>query len=141
MFCFSFSVVASWRFPKQFSKVSVSFIYCVPWSCLYCWLFRFTSQDYDWKNYQTNKLSSTELEMLASMKRQQNEELRDTVISHGLSASQIDNYNVSLSTSSDDTATWNSCFPPVSLNPQCFLYIISIIVSLYSSRSWILKFF
>ncbi|XP_028943236.1 uncharacterized protein C3orf67 homolog [Antrostomus carolinensis] len=68
--------------------------------------------DYDWKNYQTNKLSSTELEMLASMKRQQNEELRDSVISHGLSASQIDNYNVSLSTSSDGTATWNSCFPP-----------------------------
>ncbi|KFZ52066.1 Uncharacterized protein C3orf67, partial [Antrostomus carolinensis] len=71
-----------------------------------------SKEDYDWKNYQTNKLSSTELEMLASMKRQQNEELRDSVISHGLSASQIDNYNVSLSTSSDGTATWNSCFPP-----------------------------
>ncbi|XP_066859302.1 protein CFAP20DC isoform X2 [Anser cygnoides] len=68
--------------------------------------------EYDWKNYQTSRLSVSELQMLASMKRQQNEELRDTEISHGLSASQIDNCNVSISTSSDDTATWNSCFPP-----------------------------
>ncbi|KAM6247566.1 protein CFAP20DC isoform 2-T3 [Spheniscus humboldti] len=68
--------------------------------------------EYDWKNYQSNRLSSSELQMLASMKRQQNEELRDTGISHELSASQIDNCNVSISTSSDDTATWNSCFPP-----------------------------
>ncbi|XP_009701292.1 PREDICTED: uncharacterized protein C3orf67 homolog, partial [Cariama cristata] len=68
--------------------------------------------EYGWKNYQSSKLSSSELQMLASMKRQQNEELWDTGISHGLSASQIDNLNVSISTSSDDTATWNSCFPP-----------------------------
>ncbi|KAM6060490.1 protein CFAP20DC isoform 1-T2 [Theristicus caerulescens] len=68
--------------------------------------------EYDWKNYQSNRLSSSELQMLASMKRQQNEELRDTGISRELSASQIDNCNVSISTSSDDTATWNSCFPP-----------------------------
>ncbi|KAM6197797.1 protein CFAP20DC isoform 2-T3 [Sarcoramphus papa] len=68
--------------------------------------------EYDWKNYQSNRLSSSELQMLASMKRQQNEELRDTGISHGLSASQIDNCTVSISTSSDDTATWSSCFPP-----------------------------
>ncbi|XP_009468237.1 PREDICTED: uncharacterized protein C3orf67 homolog [Nipponia nippon] len=68
--------------------------------------------EYDCKNYQSNRLSSSELQMLASMKRQQNEELRDTGISHELSASQIDNCNVSISTSSDDTATWNSCFPP-----------------------------
>ncbi|XP_010287741.1 PREDICTED: uncharacterized protein C3orf67 homolog [Phaethon lepturus] len=68
--------------------------------------------EYDWKNYQSNRLSSSELHMLASMKRQQNEEFRDIGISHGLSASQIDNCNVSISTSSDDTATWNSCFPP-----------------------------
>ncbi|XP_075014556.1 protein CFAP20DC isoform X1 [Calonectris borealis] len=68
--------------------------------------------EYDWENYRSNRLSSSELQMLASMKRQQNEELRDTGISHGLSASQIDNCNVSISTSSDDTATWNSCFPP-----------------------------
>ncbi|KFM11019.1 Uncharacterized protein C3orf67, partial [Aptenodytes forsteri] len=71
-----------------------------------------SEEEYDWKNYQSNRLSSSELQMLASMKRQQNEELRDTGISHGLSASQIDNCNVSISTSSDDTATWNSCFPP-----------------------------
>ncbi|KFQ28659.1 Uncharacterized protein C3orf67, partial [Mesitornis unicolor] len=71
-----------------------------------------SKEEYDWKNYQLNRLSSSELQMLASMKRQQNEELRDTGISHGLSASQIDNCNVSMSTSSDDTATWNSCFPP-----------------------------
>ncbi|XP_064309673.1 protein CFAP20DC [Phalacrocorax carbo] len=70
------------------------------------------TSEYDWKNYQSNRLSSSELQMLASMKRQQNEELRDTGISHGLSASQIDNCNVSISTNSDDTATWNSCFPP-----------------------------
>ncbi|XP_074008422.1 protein CFAP20DC isoform X1 [Numenius arquata] len=68
--------------------------------------------EYDWKNYQSNRLSSSELQMLASMKRQENEELRDTGISHGLSASQIANIAVVLSTSSDDTATWNSCFPP-----------------------------
>ncbi|KAM6126318.1 protein CFAP20DC [Phoenicopterus ruber ruber] len=68
--------------------------------------------EYDWKNYQSNRLSSSELQMLASMKRQENEELGDTGISHGLSASQIDNCNVSISTSSDDTATWNSFFPP-----------------------------
>ncbi|KAF1557647.1 hypothetical protein FQV10_0012754, partial [Eudyptes schlegeli] len=71
-----------------------------------------SEEEYDWKNYQSNRLSSSELQMLASMKRQQNEELRDTGISHELSASQIDNCNVSISTSSDDTATWNSCFPP-----------------------------
>ncbi|KAM9227788.1 protein CFAP20DC [Leptosomus discolor] len=70
------------------------------------------SYEYDWKNYQSDRLSSSELQMLASMKRQQNEELQDTGISHGLSASQIDNCNVSISTSSDDTATWNSGFPP-----------------------------
>ncbi|XP_009089544.4 protein CFAP20DC [Serinus canaria] len=72
--------------------------------------------DYDRKKYQSNRLSSSELQMLASMKRQQNEELWDAGISHGLSATQINCCNVSLSTSSDDdTATWNSCFsPPVS---------------------------
>uniref|UniRef100_A0A8D0FBV7 CFAP20 domain containing n=1 Tax=Strix occidentalis caurina TaxID=311401 RepID=A0A8D0FBV7_STROC len=71
-----------------------------------------SEKEYDWKNYQADRLSSSELQMLASMKRQQNEELRGTEISHGLSASQLDNCNVSISTSSDDTATWNSCFPP-----------------------------
>ncbi|XP_010158840.1 PREDICTED: uncharacterized protein C3orf67 homolog [Eurypyga helias] len=71
-----------------------------------------SEEEYDWKNYQSNRLSSSELQMLASMKRQQNEELRDTGISHGLSASQMDNCNISISTSSDDTATWNSGFPP-----------------------------
>uniref|UniRef100_A0A8C0BHJ9 CFAP20 domain containing n=1 Tax=Buteo japonicus TaxID=224669 RepID=A0A8C0BHJ9_9AVES len=81
--------------------------------------------EYDWKNYQSDRLSSSELQMLASMKRQQNEELQDTGISHGLSASQIDNCNVSMSTSSDDTATWNSGFPPVSLNPQDWLNLFS----------------
>ncbi|KFQ44258.1 Uncharacterized protein C3orf67, partial [Nestor notabilis] len=71
-----------------------------------------SEEEYDWKNYQSNRLSSSELQMLASMKRQQSEESGDTGISHELSASQIDNCNVSLSTSSDDTATCNSCFPP-----------------------------
>eukprot|EP00076_Gallus_gallus_P026020 XP_015148791.1 uncharacterized protein C3orf67 homolog isoform X3 [Gallus gallus] len=71
-----------------------------------------SEEAYDWKNYQSSRLSASELQMLASMKRQQNEELKDTGISHGLSASQIDNCNVNISTSSDDTTTWNSCFPP-----------------------------
>ncbi|XP_065543496.1 protein CFAP20DC isoform X3 [Lathamus discolor] len=70
------------------------------------------SFEYNWKNFQSNRLSSSELQMLASMKRQQSEESGDTGISHGLSASQMSNCNVSLSTSSEDTATWNSCFPP-----------------------------
>ncbi|XP_043406717.1 protein CFAP20DC isoform X26 [Chelonia mydas] len=69
-------------------------------------------EEYDWRNYQPSILSASELQMLASMKRQQNEELEDNGISHGLSASQIDNCNVSISTSSDETTTWNSCLPP-----------------------------
>ncbi|XP_056357747.1 protein CFAP20DC isoform X2 [Oenanthe melanoleuca] len=69
--------------------------------------------EYNRKKYQSNRVSSSELQMLASMKRQQSEELRDAGISHGLSTSQINCCNVSLSISSaDDTATWNSCFPP-----------------------------
>ncbi|XP_075570526.1 protein CFAP20DC isoform X2 [Pelecanus crispus] len=96
----------SGQLKRSVSKTSLKKI-SMEYSCL-------TTQtyEYDWKNYQSNRLSSSELQMLASMKRQQNEELRDIGISHGLSASQIDNCNVSISTSSDDTATWNSCFPP-----------------------------
>ncbi|XP_064523410.1 protein CFAP20DC isoform X5 [Pseudopipra pipra] len=77
-----------------------------------------SEEEYDWRNNNSNMLSSSELQMLTSMKRQQNEELRDTGISHGLSTSQIDTCNVNISTSSDDnTATWNSLDllpPPVS---------------------------
>ncbi|OWK63623.1 Uncharacterized protein C3orf67 [Lonchura striata] len=69
-------------------------------------------REYDRKKYQSNRLSSSELQMLASMKRQQNEELWDAGISHGLSATQIDCCNVNLNIGDDDTATWNSCFPP-----------------------------
>uniref|UniRef100_A0A5F8G5P8 CFAP20 domain containing n=1 Tax=Monodelphis domestica TaxID=13616 RepID=A0A5F8G5P8_MONDO len=68
--------------------------------------------DYDWTNYQPSQMSESELQMLASMRRQQIEELEDTGVSHGLSASQVDNCNVSISSSSDDTTTWNSCLPP-----------------------------
>ncbi|XP_027556730.1 uncharacterized protein C3orf67 homolog isoform X3 [Neopelma chrysocephalum] len=72
-----------------------------------------SEEEYDWRSYNSNTLSSSDLQMLASMKRQQNEELQDTGISHGLSTSQIDTYNVNISASSDDnTAAWNSCFPP-----------------------------
>ncbi|XP_062978162.1 protein CFAP20DC [Elgaria multicarinata webbii] len=67
--------------------------------------------EYDWRNYQPGNMSASELQMLASMKRQQNKELEDNGPSHGLSASQIDNCNISISTSSDDTTTWNSCLP------------------------------
>ncbi|XP_064579927.1 protein CFAP20DC isoform X7 [Zonotrichia leucophrys gambelii] len=72
--------------------------------------------EYDRKKYQSNRLSSSELQMLASTKRQQNEELWDAGISHGLGATLINCCNVTLSMSSDDdTATWNSGFsPPVS---------------------------
>lgn len=59
-------------------------------------------------------MSESELQMLASLRQQQNDDLEDTGASHGLSASQVDNCNVSISTSSDDTTTWNSCLPPVS---------------------------
>ncbi|XP_059966957.1 protein CFAP20DC isoform X3 [Mesoplodon densirostris] len=68
--------------------------------------------EYDWRNYQPSQMSESELQMLASLRRQQNEELEDTGASHGLSTSQVDNCNVSISTSSDDTTTWNSCLPP-----------------------------
>lgn len=66
-------------------------------------------------------MSESELQMLASLRRQQNEELEDIGASHGLSASQVDNCNVSISTSSDDTTTWNSCLPPVS--PGLFVFV------------------
>uniref|UniRef100_A0ABI7Y6Z7 CFA20 domain-containing protein n=1 Tax=Felis catus TaxID=9685 RepID=A0ABI7Y6Z7_FELCA len=71
-----------------------------------------SEKEYDWRNYQPSQMSESELQMLASLRRQQNEELEDMGASHGLSASQVDNCNVSISTSSDDTTTWNSCLPP-----------------------------
>ncbi|XP_043932290.1 protein CFAP20DC [Protopterus annectens] len=67
--------------------------------------------EYDWRNYQSTKMSISELQMLESLRRQQNEELEEDGNLHGLSASQINNCNVSISTSSDDTTTWNSCLP------------------------------
>ncbi|XP_060058988.1 protein CFAP20DC isoform X6 [Erinaceus europaeus] len=73
---------------------------------------RISNEAYDWRNYQPSQMSESELQMLASLRRQQNEDLEDTGASHGLSASQVDNCNVSISTSSDDTTTWNSCLPP-----------------------------
>ncbi|XP_047303612.1 protein CFAP20DC isoform X8 [Homo sapiens] len=71
-----------------------------------------SEEEYDWRNYQPSQMSESELQMLASLRWQQNEELEDAGTSHGLSASQVDNCNVSISTSSDDTTTWNSCLPP-----------------------------
>ncbi|XP_036595340.1 protein CFAP20DC [Trichosurus vulpecula] len=71
-----------------------------------------SEEEYDWTNYQPSQMSESELQMLASMRRQQIEELEDVGASHGLSASQVDNCNVSISSSSDDTTTWNSCLPP-----------------------------
>ncbi|XP_063486899.1 protein CFAP20DC isoform X11 [Symphalangus syndactylus] len=71
-----------------------------------------SEEEYDWRNYQPSQMSESELQMLASLRRQQNEELEVAGTSHGLSASQVDNCNVSISTSSDDTTTWNSCLPP-----------------------------
>ncbi|XP_059130224.1 protein CFAP20DC isoform X3 [Peromyscus eremicus] len=71
-----------------------------------------SEEEYNWRNYQPSQMSECELQMLASLRRQQNEDLEDTGAPHGLSASQVDNCNVSISTSSDDTTTWNSCLPP-----------------------------
>ncbi|XP_028709680.1 protein CFAP20DC isoform X3 [Peromyscus leucopus] len=71
-----------------------------------------SEEEYNWRNYQPSQISECELQMLASLRRQQNEDLEDTGAPHGLSASQVDNCNVSISTSSDDTTTWNSCLPP-----------------------------
>ncbi|XP_075844692.1 protein CFAP20DC isoform X5 [Microtus pennsylvanicus] len=71
-----------------------------------------SEEEYNWRNYQPSRMSECELQMLASLRRQQNEELEDPGAPHGLSASQVDNCNVSISTSSDDTTTWNSCLPP-----------------------------
>lgn len=71
-----------------------------------------SEEGYNWRNYQPSQMSESELQMLASLRRQQHEDLEDTGAPHGLSASQVDNCNVSISTSSDDTTTWNSCLPP-----------------------------
>ncbi|XP_006862156.1 PREDICTED: uncharacterized protein C3orf67 homolog [Chrysochloris asiatica] len=71
-----------------------------------------SEEEYNCRNYQPSQMSESELQMLASLRRQQNEELEEVGVSHGLSASQVDNCNVSISTSSDDTTTWNSCLPP-----------------------------
>ncbi|XP_066521540.1 uncharacterized protein C3orf67 homolog isoform X2 [Hoplias malabaricus] len=49
-----------------------------------------------------------ELRMLASLRREQEEE-EGSLSSPGLSASQVDQCNVSLSMSSDDTSTWTQC--------------------------------
>ncbi|XP_059415873.1 protein CFAP20DC-like isoform X1 [Carassius carassius] len=50
-----------------------------------------------------------ELRMLASLKREQEEE--GNVGGPGLSASQVHHCNISLSASSDDTSTWTQCIP------------------------------
>ncbi|XP_066207262.1 protein CFAP20DC isoform X6 [Saccopteryx leptura] len=68
--------------------------------------------EYDCRNYQPSQMSESEVQMLASLQRQQSEDLEDMGASHVLSASQVDNCHVSISTSSDDTTTWNSCLPP-----------------------------
>ncbi|XP_048054865.1 uncharacterized protein C3orf67 homolog isoform X4 [Megalobrama amblycephala] len=52
-----------------------------------------------------------ELRMLASLKREQEEEGDGDMGSPGLSASQVHHCNISLSASSDDTSTWTQCIP------------------------------
>ncbi|KAM9186336.1 protein CFAP20DC isoform 2-T2 [Dugong dugon] len=71
-----------------------------------------SEEEYDCRNYQPSQMSESELQMLASLRRQQNEESEEAGALHGLSASQVDNCDVSVSTSSDDTTTWRSCLPP-----------------------------
>lgn len=95
--------------------------------------------EYNWKNYQPSSMSPSELQMLASMKRQQNEELEDSGPSHGLSASQIDNCNISISTSSDDTTTWNSCLP-APVNQGCHYQKEMSPLSHSNPRDWLSVF-
>ncbi|XP_066473445.1 protein CFAP20DC [Tiliqua scincoides] len=95
--------------------------------------------EYNWKNYQPSSMSASELQMLASMKRQQNEELEDNGTSHGLSASQIDNCNISISTSSDDTTTWNSCLP-APVNQGCHYQKEMNPLSHSNPRDWLSVF-
>nr|XP_060622442.1 protein CFAP20DC isoform X1 [Anolis sagrei ordinatus] len=92
--------------------------------------------EYDWRNYQPSNMSASELQMLASMKRQQNEELEDNRLSHGLSASQIGNCNISISTSSDDTTTWNSCLP-APVNQGCHYQKEMNPLSQSNPRDWL----
>uniref|UniRef100_A0A803TUJ0 CFAP20 domain containing n=1 Tax=Anolis carolinensis TaxID=28377 RepID=A0A803TUJ0_ANOCA len=92
--------------------------------------------EYDWRNYQSSNMSASELQMLASMKRQQNEELEDNRLSHGLSASQIGNCNISISTSSDDTTTWNSCLP-APVNQGCHYQKEMNPLSQSNPRDWL----
>ncbi|XP_044308040.1 protein CFAP20DC isoform X4 [Varanus komodoensis] len=92
--------------------------------------------EYDCRNYQPDNVSASELEMLASMKRQQNEELEDNGPSRDLSASQIDNCNISISTSSDDTTTWNSCLP-VPVNQGCHYQKEMNPLSHSNPRDWV----
>ncbi|XP_067319536.1 protein CFAP20DC isoform X2 [Anolis sagrei] len=92
--------------------------------------------EYDWRNYQPSNMSASELQMLASMKRQQNEELEDNQLSHGLSASQIGNCNISISTSSDDTTTWNSCLP-APVNQGCHYQKEMNPLSQSNPRDWL----
>nr|XP_034962695.1 uncharacterized protein C3orf67 homolog isoform X5 [Zootoca vivipara] len=95
--------------------------------------------EYDWRNYQPSNMSASELQMLASMKRQQNEELEDNGPSHGLSASQIDNCNISISASSDDTTTWNSCLP-APVNQGCHYQKEMNPLSHSNPRDWLNAF-
>ncbi|CAI5767615.1 Hypothetical predicted protein [Podarcis lilfordi] len=95
--------------------------------------------EYDWRNYQPSNMSASELQMLASMKRQQNEELEDSGPSHGLSASQIDNCNISISASSDDTTTWNSCLP-APVNQGCHYQKEMNPLSHSNPRDWLNAF-
>ncbi|XP_077181105.1 protein CFAP20DC isoform X8 [Paroedura picta] len=95
-----------------------------------------SKEEYNWRNYQPGNMSASELQMLASMKRQQNEELENSEPSHGLSASQIDNCNISISTSSDDTTTWNSC-RPAPINQGCHYQKEMTPLSHSNPRDWL----
>ncbi|XP_060774248.1 uncharacterized protein C3orf67 homolog [Neoarius graeffei] len=74
-----------------------------------------------------------ELRMLASLKRQQEEEEGGTCDS-GLSASQVQQCNVSLSMSSDDTSTWTQCIPLASEQGQYYQKEMNPLLS--NPREW-----
>ncbi|KAF4079053.1 hypothetical protein AMELA_G00188730 [Ameiurus melas] len=71
------------------------------------------------KRAEQEEVEEEELRMLASLKRQQEEEEGGTCDS-GLSASQVQQCNVSLSMRSDDTSTWTQCIPLASEQGQYY---------------------
>ncbi|KAE8612646.1 hypothetical protein XENTR_v10012927 [Xenopus tropicalis] len=92
--------------------------------------------DDHWRHFQPSDMSASEMQMLASLKREQNEELEEDGTLHGLSRSQIDQCTVSMSTSSDDTMSWSASIkPPV--NQGCHYQTEMNPLAQSNPRDWI----